>query len=536
MSDETEEYPLSDGELSFSRWRSNNTSQTRVRPSIAHQSDDSAIDFPVQFVIHPHKQDGELPGLAERRGVNVTISPQSVWDSAQSSAVSSPSSNYAVSDEEFEKEFGFTPSSTLGHTDDPHEGLINRQHSIRLSSNPVHALEEDSYQRSREEEEHGSDGSSELSFQDMVERQADNLMLSGRPVFLTVLRTLFYISIWYFFSTGLTIYNKKLLGAKLWDFPAPLLMNTVHFSMQAVISWLILRYFSPSMRPTSSISWKDYFVRVVPTGVATALDVDLTNASLVFISVSFETMCKSAGPVFLLLFAFAFKLEVPSFRLFGIILVISSGVLLTGLGSLLNTKPEEQKFEVLGFILVMLAAVMSGFRWTVTQILLQKKEFGLNNPFAVMSQLAPVMALLTGVLSVASEPWHKLREHPFFDTYDDAIKSVLLLLLGGSLAFFMVLAEYFLISKTSAVTLTVAGVVKEVVTIMVAVIFLGDDFSVMKGVGLGVIMLGVCWYNWFKYQKFKEGTPGDDVGSEKLPIRYIRLIDRRKEDEVMHTY
>jgi solute carrier family 35 protein C2 len=35
---------------------------------------------------------------------------------------------------------------------------------------------------------------------------------------------------------------------------------------------------------------------------------------------------------------------------------------------------KETEFEVRGFILVMLAAVMSGFRWTVTQLLLQVQQ------------------------------------------------------------------------------------------------------------------------------------------------------------------
>ncbi|XLT69596.1 probable sugar phosphate/phosphate translocator At1g06470 isoform X2 [Arachis hypogaea] len=68
---------------------------------------------------------------------------------------------------------------------------------------------------------------------------------------------------------------------------------------------------------------------VVPTAIGTAMDVNLSNASLVFISVTFATMCKSAAPIFLLLFAFAFRLETPSFKLSGIIMVISIGILLT---------------------------------------------------------------------------------------------------------------------------------------------------------------------------------------------------------------
>ncbi|XP_022036854.1 probable sugar phosphate/phosphate translocator At1g06470 [Helianthus annuus] len=53
---------------------------------------------------------------------------------------------------------------------------------------------------------------------------------------------------------------------------------------------------------------------VVPTAFAKALDINLSNASLVFISVAFATMCKSASPIFLLIFAFAFRRFTPGCR------------------------------------------------------------------------------------------------------------------------------------------------------------------------------------------------------------------------------
>lgn len=535
MAGEADEYPLSDGELSFSLWRSNNAAQARVKSPVV-PIEEPALDFQSQFA---SRSDSTSATLADRRGVGISISPNPSSDPAGTHMSSPRSLNSVVSDREFESDFGFAPPSTA-HEANLHERFVDRRHLVRTSpgiqsvylgdENRTHA------HPGPEKEEHGSRGSSELSFEDLVDRHEDDLFSSRRNFLATTFRTLMFILIWYLFSTGLTIYNKKLLGAKLWEFPAPLLMNTVHFALQAAISSLALRFFWPSMRPTTSITWRDYFIRVVPTAVATALDIDLTNASLVFITISFETMCKSAAPVFLLLFAFVFKLEAPSFKLFGIISIISSGVLLTGLGSLFGTNAEDQRFEVVGFILVILAAVMSGFRWTVTQVLLQKKEFGLNNPLAVMSQLAPVMAIITAILSIATEPLHNLGKPPFFDTRYNAIWSSFLLLLGGSLAFFMVLAEYLLISRTSAVTLTVAGVVKEVVTILVAVVFLGDDFTAMKGAGLAVIMAGVCWFNWFKYQKFKESKHGDHVEFEKLPVRYVPLTDRSKDGEEMHSF
>ncbi|KAJ0112203.1 hypothetical protein Patl1_02580 [Pistacia atlantica] len=370
-----------------------------------------------------------------------------------------------------------------------------------------------------------------------------------------VLKTLFFILMWYTFSTFLTLYNKTLLGDDMGKFPAPLLMNTVHFIMQAVLSKAIIWFWSHRFQPSVAMSWRDYLFRVVPTALATALDVNLSNASLVFISVTFATMCKSAAPIFLILFAFAFRLESPSFKLLGIIVVISVGILLT--------VAKETDFEFWGFIFVMLAAVMSGFRWCMTQILLQvlfscfvnfhylmslynlrhnsntfdsiviqsdfnllffcwrcmvkwkctyrkKLMVGLKNPLTLMSYLTPVMAVVTALLSLLLDPWHEFRENNYFNNSWHVTRSCLLMLFGGTLAFFMVLTEYVLVSVTSAVTVTIAGVVKEAVTILVAVFYFHDKFTWLKGIGLFTIMVGVSLFNWFKYQKLKKDHASED--------------------------
>ncbi|GJN00893.1 hypothetical protein PR202_ga18116 [Eleusine coracana subsp. coracana] len=153
------------------------------------------------------------------------------------------------------------------------------------------------------------------------------------------------------------------------------------------------------------------------------------------------------------------RLESPSVKLLGIIVVISTGVLLT--------VAKETEFDFWGFIFVTLAAVMSGFRWSMTQILLQVSVLvyylelqpipRLKNPITLMSHVTPVMAIAT-----------------------------------------LVLTEYILVSATSAITVTIAGVVKEAVTILVAVFYFHDEFTWLKGFGLVTIMVGVSLFNWYK--------------------------------------
>ncbi|GJM93126.1 hypothetical protein PR202_ga09655 [Eleusine coracana subsp. coracana] len=318
------------------------------------------------------------------------------------------------------------------------------------------------------------------------------------------------IASWYTLSTCLTMYNKEMLGKHKWKFPAPFLMNTVHFTMQAVASRVIVWFQQRGLeRGASKMSWKDYFMRVIPTALATALDVNLSNISLVFITVTFATMCKSAAPIFILLFAFLFRLEKPSFSLLGIMLIVSFGVLLT------------------------------------------ERGIWIKEPFYLYELCYPCDGNSNCDYSIALDPWDDLRASHFFDSRAHIVRSCLLMLLGGALAFFMVcimhpflavtisvqlqvLTEYFLVSVTSAVTVTVAGIVKEAVTILVAVLFFDDQFTWLKGLGLAIIIFGVSLFNLYKYKRFKKGHHNDNsdtnVQSSNDTSKYV-ILDDDTEDQ-----
>ena len=87
-------------------------------------------------------------------------------------------------------------------------------------------------------------------------------------------------------------------------------------------------------------------------------------------------MCKSSSLAFVLLFAFLFKLEVPSWRLAGIIFIITSGVVL-----MVSTETE---YNYVGMVQVLVASMLGGLRWSLTQILLDKESMGMSNPIATL--------------------------------------------------------------------------------------------------------------------------------------------------------
>ena len=171
---------------------------------------------------------------------------------------------------------------------------------------------------------------------------------------------------WYVLSTALGMYNKVVVGKDKGvpgrgAFPAPLLMSGVQFAFQALLAKLVFASGAVA-RAAPPMAPREWARLVLPNGAITGLDIGLSNKSLVHITMSFYTMCKSTTPIFLLLFAFLWRLERPSWGLAGVVGVIVSGLLLLVKG--------EAKFDATGFALVMTAACMSGLRFTLTQVLL----------------------------------------------------------------------------------------------------------------------------------------------------------------------
>jgi solute carrier family 35 protein C2 len=317
-------------------------------------------------------------------------------------------------------------------------------------------------------------------------------------------------------------------------FPFPLFTTCVHmivqFSLASLVLFLLPQYrprhdsFNPHQpRPiqTEPIDPKKplmtrafYLTRIGPCGAATGLDIGLGNMSLKFISMTFysefnylglvfgekltrfKAMCKSSVLGFVLVFAFIFRLEKPSWKLMGIITTMTAGVLLMVAG--------ETAFDPLGFILVMTAAASSGFRWSLTQILLIRNP-ATSNPFATVFFLAPVMFITLLIIAVPvegigplSEAWTNLANQR------GSFTSAGILLFPGCLAFMMTASEFALLQRTSVVTLSICGIFKEVLTISTATIVFKDKLTPINVSGLVVTIATIAVYNYMKIKKMRE--------------------------------
>ncbi|TPX36020.1 hypothetical protein SmJEL517_g01759 [Synchytrium microbalum] len=319
-------------------------------------------------------------------------------------------------------------------------------------------------------------------------------------------KNLLYIALWYLFSTSLSLYNKTLLGKDQYNFNLPLLMCSIHTGMQflfcsAVVKGSVplfcIEGFKTSFNklddplPTNTVTARHYLVFVIPTALAGALDICMSNASLHYVSLPFYVMIKSSVPVFVLLFAFLFGLEKITTSLIAVIFVIVFGVSLTIVG--------EVHFDMFGFLLISAATIFSGLRWALTQIMLQTTDIGVDSPIHTLYYISPIMAVVIGCASIIGEvATGMVGSSGFFSGIGRGAETCGLLFGGGVLALCMTLVELVLLQKTSVVTLSVAGIAKEVFVIAIAEFVFGDMLNFIQYLGVGISIIGIAAYNYLR--------------------------------------
>ncbi|KAG2440748.1 hypothetical protein HXX76_003605 [Chlamydomonas incerta] len=299
-------------------------------------------------------------------------------------------------------------------------------------------------------------------------------------------------------------------------------MSAVQFACQTLLAKLVFWAGLAARTMTRRLPWSEYFRMVVPNGITTGLDIGFSNKSLVFINLSFYTMCKSTVPVFLLFFAFIWGIEKPNWELMAVVLVIVSGLALLVRG--------ETKFNMLGFGLVMTASCLSGLRFTLTQVLLHghQSSAALGGPLEVLEMLTPVMSVTVLLFSLAwEELWVVLPGSPYFETAERTLLTALVIAAGAIIAFLMVWTEYQVIKETSALTFMIAGTVKEVVTVLAAILIMGDELTLVNSMGLVIVIVGVLLFNWYKYRRLHQAeeatytvleSSGKEDGGGVLPM------------------
>ncbi|XP_075159735.1 solute carrier family 35 member C2 isoform X2 [Haematobia irritans] len=313
------------------------------------------------------------------------------------------------------------------------------------------------------------------------------------------------ILLYLFLSICLTFYQKALI--KELKFPLSIVLYHLVIKL-AMASCVRAIYKCIVGKSRIQLDWRVSIRKMAPTGVASGIDIGFSNWGLELVPISLYTMTKSSTIVFILIFAILLGLEKKSWSLVFIVSLIA-------LGLFMFTYKSTQ-FHTLGFIFILVASLSGGVRWSLAQFLMQKSKLGLHNPIDMIYHMQPwmIMAILPFVMvfegKLFLEVLDKLEVYPTNDIYMIILKVTF----GAVMAFCMEISEFMVLAKTSSLTLSIAGIFKDIFQLALAVVYNGDQLTLINCLGLIVCLAGICCHIVHKYSSLtkneEQNSSGDD--------------------------
>ncbi|XP_028053035.1 probable sugar phosphate/phosphate translocator At3g14410 [Camellia sinensis] len=200
-------------------------------------------------------------------------------------------------------------------------------------------------------------------------------------------------------------------------------------------------------------------------------------------------------------------------RMLLIMSVISFGVLVASY--------EEIDINWIGLVYQMGGVVGKALRLIFMEIFVKRKGLKLN-PISVMYCVSPCSALCLFIL------WIFLKK-PKMDTQGTWSFQPVILTLNSLCTFALNLSVFLVISHTSALTIRVAGVVKDWVVILLSAILFADTMLTMINLfGYGIAIAGVAAYNNHKLKKeASQGSSDESQHAKSTPLTSSSTIESR---------
>lgn len=348
----------------------------------------------------------------------------------------------------------------------------------------------------------------------------------------TAVAILFYYGV----STG-TILTTKWLFAR--EFPHPLTVTAYANAITCLWAALAVGVRGQGFEVPSKTLLRNY---VAPIGLCAALEIGCSNVALEMLTVSFSVILKGAAPLSTFGWCLLLGVERFSWHVGVALLLVATGIVLASLG-------EGAAFAAAGFALQLTALGVGGFRWALLHKLLQGSAAGRGgsdeavrgdgpararaplSPLATVLYTAPVTGLAVLPFAIALEwtcgPAHREGEGVLSacraatdhenatldmivvaDEEDDADPWLLLgiMTLIATLVFVLLMTEFWLVRATSSLTLSVAAVFKELLTIGGGVLFFSEAFDALNAVGFATCQVGVLAYAWLRTEGVAKGT------------------------------
>ncbi|PLB53509.1 TPT-domain-containing protein [Aspergillus steynii IBT 23096] len=293
----------------------------------------------------------------------------------------------------------------------------------------------------------------------------------------TGLHPAFYIVLWIGLSSSVILFNKWVLASAKFDFP--LFLTSWHMTFATAMTQ-ILAHFTDKLDSRHKVPMTPgtYTKAIVPIGIMFSLSLICGNLAYLYLSVSFIQMLKATNAVATLLATWAFGIAPANMRTLGNVMLIVVGVVIASFG--------EIKFDMVGFLIQIGGIIFEALRLVMVQRLLSSSEFKMD-PLVSLYYFAPACAVTNGVVTF----FYELPRLTMGDINNLGIST---LVANALVAFLLNVSVVLLIGKTSAVVLTMAGILKDILLVVASMVIFLDPVTLQQFFGYSIALGGLVYY------------------------------------------
>lgn len=231
---------------------------------------------------------------------------------------------------------------------------------------------------------------------------------------------------------------------------------------------------------------------VAVIGSLFALSLWLSNSAYVYLSVAYVQMLKALMPIFVYFLSCGFGLRALDRKILANLSVIVLGATLASVG--------ELRFNSIGFSFQIAALGFESWRLVLIQKAMNDMRM---NSMETMYYISPVSAAVLFLLFLCVEFRDLSRVNHFLNGF---------VLIGNlTLVFFLNLTTYLVIEKASALSLNVAGVVKDWGLLVVSCVVFGTYLSNLQLVGYLIVFDGLIMYRETEAREIREKTEYEQI-------------------------
>ena len=292
-----------------------------------------------------------------------------------------------------------------------------------------------------------------------------------------------FVALWIFVSALVILFNKYILT--VYGFPFPVTLTMTHMLFCSSLAFVLVRVVK--VVPASEGMTRDaYAKKIVPIAALFATSLWASNTAYVYLSVAFIQMLKALSPVTVYSIGCAIGIEQYTHKRLLNMAVVTVGVMIASYG--------ELNFNAFGFFVQIVAVVVEACRIISVQLVLGKANLKLNSittlyyvsPMCFVFLIVPFAFLELPKLAYGLEITHSIH-------YSAGV-----MIANASCAFALNAIIYLLIGRTSALTLNISGVLKDIILIAISAVIFESPVSSTQLVGSTVAFSGVCYYNYRK--------------------------------------